>query len=136
MRSTKLKILLVDDEPIARDVLREMLERLGHEVIGEADDGSGAVGYMRFNREHPDLIFMDLDMQFLPGLFAIAQIREVYPGAHVIIVTGTDTPNAELKEVGALGVLRKPVHPENLKQLVRQYEEIFGKTGRKPASPE
>lgn len=123
-----LKILIADDDPVSRDVLREMLTRLGHEVIGEVEDGADAVGLYRFRARKPDLVLMDIDMPFLDGLHAIAQIRKIHETARIIVVTGTNTPIDDIMSVGALGVLRKPCHPDTVKAVLEKFEAMYRAT--------
>lgn len=125
-----LRILIVDDDQGSRDFLREMLLRLGHQVVGEVSDGSDAVGLYRFRGTKPDLVFMDIDMPFLDGLNAITQLRKIHSTARIIVVTGTNTPVEEIKSVGALGVVRKPCHPETIKNILAQFEVVYRETLR------
>lgn len=123
-----LRILIVDDDQTSRDVLREMLTRMGHQIVGEVSDGSDAVGLYRFRQSRPDLVLMDIDMPFLDGLNTIIQIRKIHPTARIIVVTGTNTPVEEIKSVGAMGVLRKPCHPETVKSILTQFENVYQET--------
>ena len=123
-----LRILLVDDDQASRDVLREMILRLGHQVVGEVSDGSDAVGLYRFRQSRPDLVLMDIDMPFLDGLNTITQIKKIHQNARIIVVTGTNTPVEEIKSVGAMGVLRKPCHPETVQKILTQFETLFRTT--------
>lgn len=130
-----LRILIVDDDQASRDILREMLLRLGHQVVGEVSDGSDAVGLYRFRGTKPDLVLMDIDMPFLDGLNTIAQIRKIHNTARIIVVTGTNTPVEEIKSVGALGVIRKPCHPETVKNILGQFELVYQETLRTSVHP-
>ena len=76
-----LKTLIVDDEPIARRVLREELECIeGVEVIGEADDGASALE--RIAEERTDLVLLDLQMPAMGGLEVVRRDtpRDAYAG--------------------------------------------------------
>src|ERR1019366_914429 len=114
-----LKTLIVDDEPIARQVLREELEQIGEvEVVGEAEDGNSALVAMR--RLSPDLVFLDLQM---PGLGGFDVIRKLPQAGHlplVVIVTAFDQYAVQAFEAGAVDYLLKPVGQDRLAQAVER----------------
>src|SRR4051812_43806281 len=107
MPVSTLRVLLVDDEPVARQVLREELSGLaGVDVIGEAENGLEAlkcIGELR-----PDLVLLDLQM---PGKGGFDVIRELDPAASptIVIVTAFDQHAIEAFEAGAVDYLLKPV---------------------------
>ena len=68
------RILVVDDEPDIRELVRQLLERSGHEVL-EAPDGGEAV--RQFYAQHPDLVILDVSMPVLDGWETLKRIREV-----------------------------------------------------------
>ena len=96
-----LKTLIVDDEPVARKVLREELESIaGVEVVGEADNGVAALDHDR--RQRPDLVLLDLQMPEMGGFEVIRKIRH---GTHlpvIVIVTAYDKYALEAFEAGAI----------------------------------
>jgi two-component system LytT family response regulator len=112
-----LKTLIVDDEPIARQVLREELEEIGDiEISGEAHDGATALAAIR--ELTPDLIFLDLQM---PGVGGFDVIRKLPLRGHipmVVIVTAFDQYAIQAFEAGAIDYLLKPVSKDRLAQAV------------------
>ena len=112
-----LKTLIVDDEPIARRILREELAQFDEvEIAGEAQDGTSALAAIR--ELSPDLIFLDLQM---PGLGGFEVIRRLLPTWHiplVVIVTAFDQYAIEAFEAGAIDYLLKPIGPDRLAQSV------------------
>jgi DNA-binding response OmpR family regulator len=68
------RVLVVDDDPDIRGLVRELLERTGHEVT-EAPDGNA--GLKRFYAEHPDLVILDVQMPGLDGWSVLDRIREL-----------------------------------------------------------
>lgn len=117
MSSTGLKTLIVDDEPIARQVLREELEQLDEiALIGEAADGLSALDAIR--DASPDLVFLDLQM---PDLGGFDVIRKLPPGSRVpmiVIVTAWDRYAVQAFEAGAIDYLLKPIGQDRLIQAV------------------
>jgi len=82
----RLRTLIVDDEPIARQVLREELEQIGEvEIVGEAADGTAALAAIRLL--FPDLIFLDLQMPGLSGFDVIKKLPSRGRIPMVVIVT-------------------------------------------------
>ena len=94
------RILVVDDEPMMRDLLQITLTRKGHEVLS-ADGGRKAI--QRFRHEHPDLTILDLNLPDINGIDVLREIRSVDPHATVIILTGAGREDLE-QEARALGV--------------------------------
>ena len=94
------RILVVDDEPMMRDLLQITLTRKGHEVLS-ADGGRKAI--QRFRQEHPDLTILDLNLPDINGIDVLREIRSVDPHATVIILTGAGREDLE-QEARALGV--------------------------------
>jgi len=112
-----LKTLIVDDEPIARRVLREELESIaGVEIIGEADNG--AVALDKIAEYRPDLVLLDLQMPAMGGLDVVRSIRS---GTHlpvIVIVTAYDKYALQAFEAGAIDYLLKPVCQERLVEAI------------------
>ncbi len=101
-----MKIMIVDDHPGFRQVVRTLIGTAGAQFL-ECSDGSEAVNeYPRFR---PDIVLMDIAMRGLDGLNATAQIKASFPGAHVFILTQYDDPDLRLaaSEAGAAGYLLK-----------------------------
>ncbi len=121
-----LKTLIVDDEPIARAVLREELELIdGVNVIGEADNGANALD--QISRYSPDLVLLDLQMPAMSGLDVVRGIRR---GSHmpvIVIVTAYDSYAVEAFEAGAIDYLLKPVAQERLRQAVERANRVSGR---------
>ena len=102
-------ILLIDDDSFYRDVVRQILEDGGHQVL-EAQDG--AEGLERFRAQKPDLVITDMRMPGFDGDEVIRKLREIDKQVRIIAVSGAPTfynvDYAQLaKEVGADAILRK-----------------------------
>lgn len=116
------KILVVDDIAIMRSVIKRHLEKLGHIVIAEAENGHRAVNqYKRFN---PDIVTMDITMPaengVKNGIDSLKLIKEFDKNAKVVMVTshGEEKLVMEALTSGAKGYLLKPVTEEKLKTLI------------------
>jgi DNA-binding LytR/AlgR family response regulator len=113
-----IRALIVDDEPIARQVLREELESFDDvAVAGEASSGEEALAQIA--RLQPDLVLLDLQM---PGLSGFDVIHRLPPGAlpAIVIVTAYDQHAIRAFEAGALDYLLKPVGRERLEKSLNR----------------
>jgi CheY-like chemotaxis protein len=77
-------VLLAEDNPAMRALIRSLVEGVGA-TVHECADGASAVAL--YDRVHPDWVLMDIEMGSLDGIAATRAIRRSDPGAHVIIVT-------------------------------------------------
>jgi two-component system LytT family response regulator len=104
-----MRAVLVDDEPLARERLRTLLEGESDiSLVGECGDGASAVDTIE--REAPDLLFLDIQMPELDGFEVIQAIATPPPA--VIFVTAYDTFALRAFEVAAVDYLLKPIDPE------------------------
>src|SRR5271154_4094891 len=121
-----LRTLIVDDEPIARKILREELSTFADvEVMGEADNGILALE--KISTDHPDLVLLDLQMPVMGGLEVVRNLRH---GTHmpvIVIVTAYDEYALKAFEAGAIDYLLKPVAGERLAEAVERAKRLTGK---------
>jgi two-component system LytT family response regulator len=105
-----IRVLIVDDEPLSREMLREMLEAdQDVEIVGERSNGREAVEAIRVHS--PDLLFLDVQMPELGG-FEVLEALGTGPMPHVIFVTAYDQYAVRAFEVHALDYLLKPFDRE------------------------
>ena len=114
-----LRTLIVDDEPIARQILREELEQLDEiEIVAEAYDGTSALAAIR--ELSPDLIFLDLQMPGLGGFDVIRKLSSVRHIPMIVIVTAFDLYAIQAFEAGVIDYLLKPIGQDRLAQSVER----------------
>lgn len=108
-----MRVLIAEDEALIRMDMREMLVEEGHEVVGEARDGSEAIELARGLA--PDVIFMDVKMPGLDGI-AAASIIGAERIAPVVMVTAFSQSRyvAEASTAGAMGYLVKPFSKKDI----------------------
>ena len=120
-----IKTLIVDDEPIARQILREELNTMADvDLIGEADDGKEAL--RKIVDLQPDLVFLDLQMPLIDGFEVVRRLS----GTHlpvIVIVTAFHEHAIEAFEAGAIDYLLKPVRGERLRKAVDRAKVLLGK---------
>lgn len=109
-----MRVLIVDDEPIARQILRQELETVPDiEILGEAENGATALAHILAS--HPDLVFLDLEMPVMTGFEMINQLHGT-PAPAFVIVTAYDQHAIQAFEAGAIDYLLKPVSQSRLAQ--------------------
>ena len=115
-------IMIVEDYDDTRILLRRVLERLGYTVL-EASNGQEAVDIA--DREHPDLILMDLDLPILDGIAATQRIRKQPEMEKVPIVAVTAYPmsytHVKAFAKGCNEYMAKPIDTTELERLVTRY---------------
>jgi two-component system response regulator AlgR len=108
-----MKILIVDDEPPARDRLRRLLEELdGCECLGEAGNGQEAIALA--SRLSPDVVLMDIRMPGMDGVEAARHLGQLEQPPAIIFTTAYDEYALSAFETQAAGYLLKPVRKEKL----------------------
>ncbi len=128
-----MKILIADDEPIARQVLKEQVEAIpGLELVGEAATGPEAVE--RIIETKPDVVLLDLEM---PGLDGLSVVKSLRGGSTplVIFVTAYEQHALEAFEVGAVDYLLKPVREERLRRAIEKARKEWKAPAATPAPP-
>jgi two-component system, LytTR family, response regulator len=111
-----LRTLIVDDEPLARGRLRQLLQdEADIEIIGECEDGVTALETIR--RERPDLVFLDVQMPELDGFGLLQELGQEFMPA-IIFVTAHDQFALRAFEVHALDYLLKPFDAERLQRAL------------------
>ncbi|NOZ70259.1 MAG: response regulator [Deferribacteres bacterium] len=121
------KILIVDDSPIARKMLKSCIPRDQGYEFHEAGDGREAVE--KFREIRPDVTFMDLTMPVMNGYEAIEEIIRIDPKAVIIVVTADIQVKAVTKvmKLGAHMVLKKILRKEDVEDALLKAEDTLRK---------
>ncbi len=115
-----MRVLVVDDERLARNRLRRMLERFEEvEVVGEAADGEEALA--RIAEQRPEVVFLDIRMPELDGL---AVARRLPPDTRVVFTTAYDEYAVDAFEAAAVDYLLKPIESERLAAAVEKVRRL------------
>ncbi len=123
MTAPPLRVLIVDDEPLARQRVADMLRADGGvTIVGERDNGEDAVAAIR--ELHPDLVFLDVQM---PGRTGLDVVRDVGVSEMplTIFVTAYDRHALEAFEVAAVDYLVKPFDDERFEQALRRARRML-----------
>jgi DNA-binding LytR/AlgR family response regulator len=117
-----MRALIVDDERIARKVLREELENLDSiEIIGEAENGEAALS--QISSAKPDIVFLDIQMPVMTGFEVLDRLTSGYLPA-IVMVTAYDQHAIRAFEAGAVDYLLKPISQKRLIQAVERAKRI------------
>lgn len=114
----KIRTVLVDDEPLARERLRSFLESSPDlEIVGEAGDGREAVALIE--QHQPHLVFLDIQMPELDG-FAVLEALDLHPLPVIVFVTAYDRFALKAFEVHAVDYLLKPFDRERFQTALER----------------
>ena len=114
-----LRALIVDDEPLACDELEALLREVGPvEVAGKCLNAVEALQLLR--REHPDVLFLDVEMPGVTGLELLGMIDDQDRPRHVVFVTAHEEFAVKAFEKSATDYLLKPVHRDRLALTVER----------------
>jgi NarL family two-component system response regulator LiaR len=116
----RIRLLVVDDQTVVREGLAAILANYPEiEVIGQAADGNQALEIVK--QAKPNVVLLDMVMPGLDGLATIPKIREIAPGARILVVTGFAESDRVYQAIkaGALGYILKDATREQLVQAIR-----------------
>src|ERR671931_1120317 len=104
---TPAKILVVDDDAVARDLLVESLRKEGHEVEAVVD---GEAAILRGRQNHFDLVLTDMRMGAVDGLAVLREFRQVSPDTPIVLLTAFGSMEGAIQAIrlGAYDYLAKP----------------------------
>lgn len=114
------QVLIVDDLPFMRSLLREVLEAGEYQVVGEAQDGRD--GLIQYVVRRPDVVLLDIAMPVMDGLAALERIMRYDPRARVIMCSSMGEQEMILRAVqlGARDFIVKPFHSERVISAVEK----------------
>ncbi len=110
----KARVLIADDASFMRQMIREIIEPEGYEVVGEATNGIEAVD--QFEELHPDIVTMDIVMPKRSGIDAVKGILAKHPDAKIVMCSalGQETLVMEALQAGARDFIVKPFKPDSV----------------------
>jgi CheY-like chemotaxis protein len=123
MSSVNGRVLIVDDDPLARDLVCKLLRRGGYVAVPAAD-GAEALAALRGESARPAVVLLDLNMPVLDGWEVLEACCHdpALAEVPVVVLSGRDDAEATLS-LGADAVLRKPINPET---LIREVDRLVG----------
>ena len=114
------RILIVDDAAFMRMMLKDILIKAGHEVVGEASNGKEAVA--KYDEIKPDIVTLDITMPEMDGLQALKEIKKRHSDARVIMCSamGQQAMVIDAIQSGAKDFIVKPFKGEKVLQSVEK----------------
>ncbi|MDS1029556.1 response regulator [Bacillota bacterium LX-D] len=114
------RILIVDDAAFMRMMIKDILNKNGYEVVGEAENGQKAV--QLYKELNPDLVTMDITMPEMDGIAAVKEIKKIDGNAKVIMCSamGQQMMVMEAIQAGARDFIVKPFQQERVLQAIQK----------------
>ncbi|ABR30792.1 chemotaxis protein CheY [Thermosipho melanesiensis] len=114
------KILVVDDAAFMRMMLKDIITKAGHEVVGEAANGKEAVE--KYKELKPDIVTMDITMPEMNGIEAIKEIKKIDPNATIIVCSamGQQAMVIEAIQAGAKDFIVKPFQAARVIEAIQK----------------
>lgn len=114
------RVLVVDDAAFMRMMLKDILTKGGHEVVGEAANGLEAIE--RYKELKPEVVTMDITMPEMNGIDAIKEIRKIDPNATIIVCSamGQQAMVIEAIQAGAKDFIVKPFQAARVIEAVQK----------------
>lgn len=114
------KVLIVDDAAFMRMMIKDILEKNGYLIVGEAPNG--AKGVELYKKEKPDLVTMDITMPEMNGIEAVKAIREFDSEARIIMCSamGQQTMVMDAIRAGARDFIVKPFQPDRVLEAIKK----------------
>lgn len=108
------RVLVVDDAAFMRISLKNIIEKAGYQVVGEAENG--AVAIKRYKELSPDIVTMDITMPEMDGVQALKEIKKIDPEAKIIMISamGQESYVKDAVMAGAKGFIIKPWKEETV----------------------
>lgn len=114
------RVLIVDDAAFMRMMLKDILNKNGFEVVGEAVNGADAVE--KYKELQPDVVTMDITMPEKDGITAVKEIRATYPQANIIMCSamGQQPMVLEAIQAGAKDFVVKPFQADRVMESIKK----------------
>lgn len=121
-----LKVMVVEDEPTMRELLRDMLYQAGATRVKETEDAQGA--REAFASDSYQIIMLDLGLPDGDGHELMAEFKKANPAQHIVLVTADDSIESIQKAIsaGANGYVVKPYSQEKIHDVVNNYAMVHG----------
>lgn len=140
MESTDLRFLVVDDEQFVRNLAVRLLKRLNHHYVATASDGHEALAFLGAVTEPVDIVICDLNMPGMDGVEFVRHVSTESFAGGIIYFSGEDerlletaTDLARSRGIQVLGSILKPLTPDGLASLIRQYQPNVAVPTARPA---
>jgi two-component system chemotaxis response regulator CheY len=117
-----MRVLITDDAAFMRMMLKDILTKNGHEVVGEASNGLEMLS--KYEETQPDIVTLDITMPEMDGLTAIKELRKKHPDANVIMCSamGQQSMVIDAIQSGAKDFIVKPFQAERVIECLEKFK--------------
>lgn len=124
----KIRVIVVDDETHVRTLIKAVVTSMNCEIVGEAGNGRDAIAL--FDKFKPHMMLLDINMPLKSGKQALADIKQKYPNAFIIMLTSlTDRETIEdCIELGASGFIRKDLPLDEMREVIKKTWKTYRET--------
>lgn len=118
-----MKVLITDDAAFMRMMLKDILTKNGHEVVGEAGDGIEML--QKYNETMPDIVILDITMPNMDGLVALKELIKKHPNANVVMCSamGQQSMVIDAIQSGAKDFIVKPFQAERVVECLAKFNK-------------
>ncbi len=119
-----INIMIVDDLAFIKLLLKDLIEKAGFRVVGEASDGEEAIDMYQVKK--PDLVLLDITMPKMDGITALKKILALDPGAKIIMCSalGQQRLIVQAIQLGAKDFIVKPFRPDRVISSIKKALDI------------
>ena len=117
-----MRIVVCDDEPLARERLVRIVQESGHEVVGQADTGAAAITAVK--TQQPDIILLDIRMPEMDGVRCAQELANLDHPPAIIFVTAYDQYAIAALKASAIGYLLKPANKDELLDALNKAKNL------------
>jgi len=113
------QIMIVDDEPTIQQLLRIIIEDMGHQVVQQSLNGDAAYKSYMGMEEKPDVVIIDHRMPIMSGMELAQKVLEEFPDQKILFLTADDTVKDQVRDLGITSFLEKPAEIEVIRKAVQ-----------------
>lgn len=117
-----MRVVICDDEPLARERLSRIVKEEGHEVVAQATNGIEAIAKVK--EFHPDIVLLDIRMPEMDGVTCAKELNKLENPPAIIFVTAYDHYAVSAFQTHAIGFLLKPVNRDDLVKSLSQASKL------------
>jgi len=124
VNTKNLKIMIVEDDPLIRQLYSQILDQKGYQVISLASDGDEAIKQYEKLEEKPDLIILDFRMPKKDGLQVTKEIQKINSKTDILMISGDPLFDSRAIISHRVNVMQKPVQMSELLHVIQTLNDL------------